>query len=393
MAWINREIAGTLQAIAQQRPALLITGARQTGKTSLLANAFAGLQHVSLDLPNLAEMAEQAGSDFLRRYPPPLVIDEVQYAPTLFRYLKAFIDEHRDSSGLFLLTGSQKFQLMKHMGESLAGRVAIIDLYSLSASELEAWSGRSAEGDTLLEWIFSGGYPELYARQLEPQRFYSDYVATYLERDVRSLANVRNLRDFDHLLRLAAARSGQLLSMNSFATDLGVSVTTVHSWISVLEATGVVVLVAPYYRNLGKRLVKTPKLYFTDTGLACFLAGLRSPDDLRNSSLLGALFETYVFGQILRRHANRGVSCDIYFYRDHYGHEVDFVIPVGERLRLFECKWSPHSSHKTAGIAELEKLLGPDGIVSASVVTSERGPRLGPQGIILDDVVELRGLV
>jgi len=378
--------------MAGKRPALLLTGSRQSGKSRLLAEAFPDHQHVSLDLPSIAELADEAGEEFLRRYPPPLLVDEVQYAPKMFRYVKAFIDEHRDETGLFLLTGSQKFQLMNRVSESLAGRVAVIDLYSLSAAELEAFTGDTATTNILLDWMFRGGYPEIYARGLDPTRFYSDYVATYLERDVRSLAGVRNLRDFNRFLRLCATRTGQLLSMNGLATEVGVSVNTVQSWLSVLEASGIIVLVAPYYRNLGKRLVKTPKLYFTDTGLACFLLGISSSDVLEKSTLVGALFETYVFGQLLRWHANRGRPLDIYFYRDHYGHEVDFVIPEGERLRLFECKWSPVGLHKPKGFIEIEKLLGADGIIGASIVTQERGPRPGPDGCIFDDVVSFQGL-
>ncbi len=368
---------------------MLLTGCRQSGKTSLLEHTFPSHARISLDVPAVAQLAEEDGLEFLRQHPAPAIIDEVQYAPQLFRYLKDTIDKHRQDNGLYLLTGSQKFQLMQEVSESLAGRIAIIELYNLSAAELEAWSHSPAEGDTLLEWIFSGGYPELHARGLAPQRFFADYVATYLERDVRSVLNVRSLRDFDRFLRLAAVRSGQLLSMNSFASDLGISVNTVSSWLSVLEASSVIALVSPYYRNLGKRLVKTPKLYFIDTGLACFLAGLRSKEELRRSSLLGPLFETFVLGQILRWYANRALPADVYFYRDHYGHEVDFVIPVGEKLRLIECKWAEMVDAKPAGFTEIEKLLGSEGIVSASVITPRRGPRAGPQGIAIDDVVDL----
>jgi uncharacterized protein len=392
VTWIAREIGEFLRSLAQQRPAILVTGCRQSGKSRLLVETFKGHRHVSLDLPSIAELADDAGEEFLRQYPPPLLVDEVQYAPKLFRYIKAAIDEHRDQSGLFLLTGSQKFQLMNHISESLAGRVSVIDLYTLSASELEAYRGELASSDTLLEWMFRGGYPELHARDLDPTRFYADYVATYLERDVRSLAGVRNLRDFNRFLRLCATRTGQLLSMNGLATDVGVSVNTVQSWIGVLEASGIITLLSPYYRNLGKRLVKTPKLYFTDTGLACFLTGISNSRALQQSSQLGAYFETYVLGQLLRWHANRGRPLEIYFYRDHYGHEVDFVIPEGDRLRLFECKWSPAAMRRPAGFIELEKLLGQDGIVSAAIVTSERGLQTGPEGCLIDDVVSFHSL-
>ncbi len=392
MSWIAREISVVLAAQARQRPVVLLTGARQTGKTRLLTETFPSHRLVSLDLPATAELADEAGEEFVDRHPPPLLVDEVQYAPGLFRHVKAYVDQHRGRSGLFLLTGSQKFQLMKNVSESLAGRVAVVELHSLSAAELESYTGQPASGAVLLDWMFRGGYPEIYAQDLDPTRFYSDYVATYLERDVRSLAGVRNLRDFNRFLRLCATRTGQLLSMNGIATDTGTSVPTIRNWLSVLEASGIVALVSPYYRNLGKRLVKTPKLYFTDTGLACFLLGFSSPAGLANSSQLGAFFETFVYGQLLRWHTNRGRSGEIYFYRDQYGHEVDFVIPEGDRLRLFECKWALTDSRKPAGFVELEKLLGPDGIVSESMVTRERGPRRRADGCWLDDVVSFRGM-
>lgn len=178
-----------------------------------------------------------------------------------------------------------------------------------------------------MTWIWKGGYPELVAKELPPRRFYADYVATYLERDVRQAVQVRNLRDFDRFLRLCALRTGQQLSMSGQAGDTGVSPNTIRSWLSVLEASNIVMLVEPYYRNLGKRLVKTPKLYFLDTGLACFLCGLDSPETLRGSGLLGPLFETLVFGQIVRLFDNKGEPKGIYFYRDHHGKEVDFVTP------------------------------------------------------------------
>jgi hypothetical protein len=218
------------------------------GKTSLLEHAFPDYGYVSLDLPAVAEQADSSGSDFLRRYPPPVIIDEVQYAPGLFRYLKAVIEDHRDSHGQFLLTGSQKFALMAKVTESLAGRVAVIAMFSLSLREIERFTGEPISRDLLCAWMFRGGYPELVAKGLDPRRFYADYVATYLERDVRQALAVRNLRDFDRFLRLCAVRTGQLLSMNSLAADVGVAVNTIKGWLSVLEASGVVMLVEPYYR-------------------------------------------------------------------------------------------------------------------------------------------------
>ncbi len=385
--WIEREIVGLLTQATRQRPAILLTGSRQVGKTSLLEHAFPKYGYVSLDLPALAEQAESAGSDFLQRHPPPLIIDEVQYAPGLFRYLKAAIEKHRNRNGQFLLTGSQKLVLMERISESLAGRVSVIEMFSLSLLEIERFAGTPISRDTICDWMFRGGYPELVAKGLDPRRFYADYVATYLERDVRQALAVRNLRDFDRFLRLCALRTGQLLSMNSLGADVGVAVNTIKSWLSVLEASGVVLLVEPYYRNLGKRLVKTPKLYFADTGLACFLAGIDSPQTLRKSALLGAFFETLALGQLLRVFANRGDPARVYFYRDHQGNEVDFVVPAGEKLHLFECKWAETPDPRPRGFVEMEKLLSEGDILGRTILTPDRGRReVG--GVTIRDCVE-----
>jgi uncharacterized protein len=386
--WITRDIYPTVQALTGQRPAVLLTGARQAGKTSLLAKAFPSHAYVSLDLPSVAEAAETDGEAFLRRYPAPAIIDEVQYAPRLFRYLKHAIDQRRDVPGQYLLTGSQKFSLMQGVSESLAGRIAIVELHSLSLMEIERYSGERADGDRFWQWLFTGGYPELYARSLDPARFYSDYVSAYLERDVRQVLNVRNLRDFDRFLRLCAIRTGQLVSMNGIASEIGISPTTARTWLSVLESSNVIVLLEPYYRNLGKRMVKTPKLYFLDTGLACFLAGFRSVRDLQSSSLLGAFFETQVLAQLIRWYANRGERPSVYFYRDHQGNEVDFVVPVGERLRLIEAKLSDTSDTRLRGFVEVSRALPPGGVLGRTLITPHRGRRSGKDDITIGDAVD-----
>jgi uncharacterized protein len=373
--WIQRDISETLRAIHSQRPIVLVTGSRQVGKTSLLENTFPDHRRVSLDLPAIAEEAEKSGRQFLDRHPTPVIIDEVQYAPALFRYLKAAVDDRRNEGGLYLLTGSQKFELMQGVAESLAGRVSIVELHSLSLLEIERAHGAIMDRASLLRAMWCGGYPEVVARDLNPVRFYADYVATYLERDVRQALAVRNLRDFDRFLRLCALRTGQLLSMASLASDVGVSPNTIRAWVSVLEASGIIKLVEPYYSNLGKRLVKTPKLYFMDTGLCCFLAGFTSVQTLADSTMLGAMFETAALGQIVRHATNRGAPVSVYFYRDHHGVEVDFVIPIGEKLRLIECKWAETPTEPRA-FSELERLAGRSAILSKTILTPDRGRRL-----------------
>ncbi|HPI13406.1 MAG: ATP-binding protein [Spirochaetota bacterium] len=389
--WIERDIERYLREVSGERPACILTGGRQTGKTSLLLRLFPDIQYVSLDIPSLAGEAEESGESFLKRLSPPLIIDEVQYAPGIFRYLKADIDANRKHRRRFLLTGSQKFSLMQGVTESLAGRVSVVELYTLSAGELERWSQTRADPSVLLRWMFAGGYPELHAGSLDPQRYYGDLVATYLERDVRQALQVKNLRDYDRFLRLAAVRTGQLLSMNSFASDLGISPNTVKSWLSVLEASGIVWLLEPYYGNLSKRIVKSPKLYFTDTGLAAYLAGFQSEEDLAQSPLLGAFFETHVLGQMVRKYANRCRRPAIYYFRDHHGHEVDFIVPVGGRLKLYECKWSEDPSADVPSFAVIEKAVGAKNIISRSIITPGRNPRR-KGAVLIEDSVEIPSL-
>ncbi|MBC8132292.1 MAG: ATP-binding protein [Deltaproteobacteria bacterium] len=389
--WISRDLVAFLQSTAKQRPAILLTGSRQAGKTSLLEHTFPDYGYVSLDLPALAEEADNSGEQFLARHPAPVIIDEVQYAPRLFRYLKNTIDRNRRAKGRYLLTGSQKFQLMQGISESLAGRVSITELHSLSLHEIEAFVRKPLDRNQIVDWMWKGGYPELVAENLPPRRFYSDYVATYLERDVRQALQVRNLRDFDRFLRLCALRTGQILSMNSLASETGVATNTIKSWLAVLEASGIVFLLPPYFRNLGKRLVKAPKLYFLDTGLACFLAGFDSPQALAGSGYLGAMFETLVLGQIVRRSANRGETPTVCFYRDHHGNEVDFVLPIGEKVRLIECKWSETPEPQTRGFREIESLVGPRDVLGKTIVTPNRGRRI-TDGTSIDDCVDLASL-
>lgn len=365
---IGRDIRPLLTKTLGEKPILLMTGARQTGKSTLLESHFADLPYVSLDDPALAAQADTEGRAFLEEHPPPCIIDEVQHAPGLFRALKEVVDRARGKRGLYVLTGSQKFELMQGASESLAGRVTLLELHSLSMAELFAWVGHVPTRAEILDWIWKGGYPELHARNLNPSRFYGDYVATYLERDVRQLLAVRNLRDFDRMLRLCATRTGQLVSLNSLASDLGLSVNTIKSWVSVLEASNVIVILEPYYRNAGKRIVKTPKLYFLDTGLAAHLAGFRSAADLAHSQLLGSFFETAALGQILRWHANRGLRSRVYFLRDHHGHEVDFVVPVGEKLKLFESKWAERPRADDTHFSYVEEWFGRKNVISKTIL-------------------------
>ncbi len=287
--WISRAVEPRLERSAKTRPVIVLTGARQTGKTSTFLRLFPGHSFVSLDLPTEAEQAEKEPRTFLQRHPPPVIIDEVQYAPGLFRHLKAEVDAKRTRNGQFLLTGSQKFTLMKNVSESLAGRADIVELETLSFAEI-----RAALPDTGVETaIVRGGFPELYANpDIDLVAFYNSYLATYLERDVRAFSNVGSLRDFKRFLRACALRSANLLNKADLARDVGISPSTANQWLSMLEASGQAVLLEPWFSNRTKSIVKSPKLYLTDTGLLCALLNIRSKEDLRQSPAVGAILES-----------------------------------------------------------------------------------------------------
>ena len=363
--WIERLIESSLRRHVELRPAVVVTGARQTGKTSLVRRLFSGFNYVSLDLPDHAATAEREPSLFLERHPPPLLVDESQYAPGLFRHLKIDIDAHRDQPGRFVLTGSQKFQLMREVSDSLAGRVAILELEPLSYAEVHRARPELGPEQVALR----GGYPELYQEpRLDPFEFYASYVATYLERDVRSLLRVGNLRDFDRFLRACAFRSAQVLNKAELARDVGISPSTVNEWLSVLEASNQVALLEPWFVNRTRSMTKSPKLYLTDSGLLAFLLGLRSRDELERSPYKGAWWETFVFAELRKRYALASPGGRLYFWRDR-AHEVDFLWHQGGRFRALEAKWTETPAPKDLdGLRYLERFLGPERKLSHAVI-------------------------
>jgi predicted AAA+ superfamily ATPase len=343
----------------------VLTGARQTGKTSALLRLFPDYNFVSLDLPTEAEQAEKEPHVFLERHPPPVIIDEVQYAPGLFRHLKAAVDSRRAANGQFLLTGSQKFALMKNVSESLAGRADIMELETLSFDEI-----RGALPETDLEaTIVRGGFPELYANpDIDAVAFYNSYLATYLERDVRALANVGSLRDFERFLRACALRSANLLNKADLARDVGISPSTANLWLSMLETSGQAVLLEPWFSNRTKSLAKSPKLYLADTGLLCALLNIRSVEDLRGSPAAGAIWETFVFAQLRARERLAGRARSLFFWRDR-SREVDFVIDVGGRLELLEAKWTELPDiGDTANLSFVRNAVGGPEVATGGIV-------------------------
>jgi uncharacterized protein len=338
---ITRHLAHRVRELAKHYPVVLLTGARQTGKTTLLRGLFPEAPFFTLDLPSVAHDAEHNGMAFLDglKGHPTVVLDEVQYAPALFRHLKIAVDADRHRMGRFVMTGSQKFALMQNVSESLAGRCVILEMDTLSALEVREHDGVHAP--KVEDFIWRGGYPELWRAADMPARdFYASYLATYLERDVRQLINVVNLRDFERFIRYCATYSGGLVNLADLGSDVGVAATTAKQWLNVLEASNIIHLLPPFFRNYGKRLIKTPKLYFKDTGLLCFLLGLHTPEQMMASPFIGGIWETFVLGQMHRAIQAEGSPAEIYFWRDAQGVEVDFAVWLNGRLQLVEAKWA-----------------------------------------------------
>jgi predicted AAA+ superfamily ATPase len=366
--WIKRDLSEKIAQLADSFPALVLTGARQVGKTSILKKLFPQNNFVSLDLPANAEMAETAPEAFLERYQPPVTIDEVQYAPKLFRYLKVRIDQHRENYGQYILTGSQKFNLMSSISESLAGRCAVCELETLSFDE-----ARKGGEISLEELIVRGGFPELHARrELDHHDFYTGYLATYLERDVRSLLGVKNLRDFQRFMRACAIRSGQLLNKSELARDVGIRSPTANEWLNVLHASNQVLLLEPWFSNKTKSLVKSPKLYLADTGLLCSLANIRTASELLESPMLGGIWETFVHSELRKKKLGSG---EFWYWRDQYGLEIDFLEHRGGRFHIMECKWSEHPD-KSDGqpLVKVAAHLGVENIQKATIISRTKAP-------------------
>lgn len=350
---IPRHAAATLQRLALGFPVLAITGPRQAGKTTLARALFGHKPYVSLENPDEREFALTDPKRFLARFTHGAVLDEVQRCPALLSWLQTLVDE-RQHMGDFVLTGSAQFDLMAGITQSLAGRVGRLELLPLSGAEL----GHERLGSDLDTLLLKGGYPTLYDRDVRPEDWFPNYVNTYVERDVRQLLAVRDLTQFQRFVRMCAARSGQLLNLAALGADCGVSAVTVRQWLSVLETSYLVMQLQPYHTNFGKRLTKTPKLYFLDVGLMAWLLGLRDAQTLATHGARGALFETWVVSELVKQRLNAGQRAELFFWRDNTGHEVDVVYETPQGLQGMEIKsgstfasdW-PKALNKWSGLA------------------------------------------
>jgi uncharacterized protein len=347
---LPRTLRTRLVKAVASNPVVCVTGPRQSGKTTLVRDVLADWSYVSLEAPDTRQFAMEDPRGFLGQFAGPLIIDEAQRVPDLFSYIQTVVDD-RAGSGHYVLTGSHNFLLLESISQSLAGRTSILNLLPFSLPELlgrPEVAAASLEGmpqsaladppQSLEETLFAGFYPRIHDRGLEPRQWLADYYQTYVERDVRTILSVGNLESFGRFVRLCAGRTGQLLNLSSLASDCGVTHTTAKRWLSVLEASFLVYLLRPHHRNFGKRLIKRPKLYFLDTGLLCYLLGIRSAADVQYHSARGSIFESFVVAELIKSFLHQGEQVALHFWRDSAGHEVDILIDADRRPLALEVK-------------------------------------------------------
>lgn len=326
----QRSLQTVLERFAKLYPILGITGPRQSGKTTLAKMLFSHLPYVSLENLDIRTQARQDLRSFLAHYQTGAVFDEVQHVPELLSYLQGIVDE-LPQKGRYVLTGSQNFSLNHHISQSLSGRIGMVTLLPLSLSELNTLDDPSTS-------IFQGGYPMLHSLNMHPLDFYPSYVQTYIERDVRQLKNIESFNRFQTFLKLCAGRIGQIINFSSLAQDCGISHVTARQWLNILEASYIIFFLQPFYKNFNKRLIKMPKLYFYDTGIACTLLGLEKKEQLETHYLKGVLYENLVILELLKGRLHSGLPANFYFWRDQTGHEIDFIAEWGGTIKAVEIK-------------------------------------------------------
>ncbi len=368
---IERAITPFVMQLSQNYPIVTILGPRQSGKTTLAQHLFPHYDYVSLEDPDVRAEIDYDMRGFLARHKAPAIFDEVQRVPELASYLQTIVDRE-NKTGMYILTGSHQPILRETVSQSLAGRTGLVDLLPLSLAELQS----AGYQRTREEWMLNGFMPRLTTMSLGPTQFYRDYFRTYIERDARKLINIQQYEAFERFIRLLAGRVGQILNLASLANDVGVSATTIKAWLSVLEASFIIFTLKPYYKNFGKRIIKTPKIYFTETGLVSYLLGLTTPEQVARDPLMGNLFENMVVSNILKSRLNAGLSPDMYFFRDRKGLEVDVLIEEGTTLRPIEIKSSStFNADFTKGINAFrmitDNILKPTVLYSGKTLLSE----------------------
>jgi predicted AAA+ superfamily ATPase len=382
----QRDLQQPLLAAVAQYPVVTVLGPRQSGKTTLVKNTFAYKPYQSLENPDTRERARQDPQAFLQQFPNGAVLDEVQRLPELLSWIQGIVDDS-GKNGLFVLTGSYQSALKKEVSQSLAGRTAVFRLLPMSVSEIASANKRFSLWDS----VFTGGYPRVHEQGLEPSLFYSSYLTTFIERDLPSQVKVRDLNQFRDFLRLLAGRVGQLINFASLGNDLGASANTMRHWLSALEASWVVFQLPPWYENFGKRVIKSPKIYFTDTGLACTLLGIETAQQLSRDPLAGSLAENFAIADYLKTRWNKGREAHIHFFRDRHGSEVDLLISRGNQLMPVEIKSaSTFTASHLKGIRRFSELAGSRVELPHLIFNgADRGQVSGVELIGFDEVVKL----
>lgn len=333
---IKRTIVKQVNQLKSKYPILALTGPRQAGKTTLLKTIFKNYRYVTLENLDTRTFAEQDPVGFLKEYDQKVIIDEAQRVPQLFSYIQTIVDEKK-KMGQFILSGSQNFQLLNSISQSLAGRVALLKLFPFDFSELRVAQLLPKDFTSLL---YTGFYPAIYDRKISPTTYYANYVQTYVERDVLELTQIKDLKQFRNFLLLCASRAGQILNLNNIAVECGISQPTAKAWLSILESSYIVFVLQPYFKNFSKRIIKSPKLYFYDTGLLSYLLGIRKADNLMLHSAKGLLFENMILSEMIKQNQHEGLHKDYWYWRDSQGHEVDLLSVEADSFSVFEIKSS-----------------------------------------------------
>lgn len=350
----SRAAASELQDLAQYYPVVTILGPRQSGKTTLVRSTFPSKPYVNLEALDIQSMAKMDPRAFLEQYPRGAILDEIQRSPHLLSYIQIIVDES-DTKGLFILTGSHQLELHHAISQSLAGRTALLQLLPMSLDELTQAGFHLSLDEVLLK----GGYPRIYKDDLNPTKTYRHYFQTYIERDLRQLLQVKDLIQFQRFVKICAGRIGSLLNMEGICNDVGISSHTVKEWISILEASFIIFRLQPYFENFGKRVIKSPKLYFCDTGLAAYLLGIEKIEQLNRDPLRGHLVENFILLELMKARLNKGLDPQLYYFRDAHGHEVDLIFQSGHQLFPIEIKASKTFSQEfLKNIDFFKKLIG-----------------------------------